>query len=645
LLKPVGIQAKLRVSQPGDPDELEADRVADEIVSAQSETRSKAAPEASSPDAAVQRECSCSGGETCHQCKKPERSEVNNSHQSTSRPGIGGDTPEHLLRSLGAGEPLEGSVRERMESRFGRDFSGVRVHDGAAAAASANAVEARAFTYGNRVVFNSGQYSPRSPAGMRLIAHELAHVSQNQKSGIKGTDSHAGSAVVKRESLVGKATKYLSEKKEAAGQYLDEKKWDVYRAMIAGLKASKNATISQLRGMVPRFATSLQGPASTIIDALDFILDMENALLLAIIGLAVGFVSGIVDLIVGLIKLALGLLRLVVDAFVAILGRSDEFKEDLDELAAAIKGIPSGLKKVVGEWLERYKRASPEEQVLMGGELVGQIEAFIATFALAGTKAGQATSLTVRTGSAGAKVVAMRGGVAALTRVPETVTIAIPAVVPKTAAEAAVVSSQAMMMSGPGQGGGSGKGGGSSSGKGSSTTPKSPEPGEGGGEAKSAAKADAEEARLQQKYGSRSATKYPASEWKNIENLEGRYPKLKDAQLRPFKRPATGDEAIFEERMQTGQGKYGLAAYNDKGELIIQLDGISPNGFVEEIKIEQASEKVDEIMFQLRRQADFARGYGLKGVEYSIAPPSVAGEVERRVAEEGLKNVYRARGT
>ena len=65
-----------------------------------------------------------------------------------------------------------------MESGFGRDFGHVRIHTDAAAADSAHAIDARAYTYGHDVVFGPGQFSPSSPVGLRLIAHELTHVAQ-----------------------------------------------------------------------------------------------------------------------------------------------------------------------------------------------------------------------------------------------------------------------------------------------------------------------------------------------------------------------------------------------------------------------------------------------------------------------------------
>ena len=81
------------------------------------------------------------------------------------------------------GSPLTDQTRALMEPRFGHDFSQVRVHTDERAAESARAVNARAFTVGNDVVFGSGRYSPYNLAGRQLLAHELTHVVQQQGSG------------------------------------------------------------------------------------------------------------------------------------------------------------------------------------------------------------------------------------------------------------------------------------------------------------------------------------------------------------------------------------------------------------------------------------------------------------------------------
>lgn len=65
-----------------------------------------------------------------------------------------------------------------MESRFGHDFGGVRVHTNGQAASSAEAVSAKAYTLGRDIVFGPGQYRPGTRLGRTLLAHELAHVLQ-----------------------------------------------------------------------------------------------------------------------------------------------------------------------------------------------------------------------------------------------------------------------------------------------------------------------------------------------------------------------------------------------------------------------------------------------------------------------------------
>jgi hypothetical protein len=82
--------------------------------------------------------------------------------------------------SGGGGAPLDPAARKWFEARFGRDFSDVRVHTDEHAAQSARAVNARAFTSGEHITFDAGQYAPHSDRGQRLVAHELTHVVQQR---------------------------------------------------------------------------------------------------------------------------------------------------------------------------------------------------------------------------------------------------------------------------------------------------------------------------------------------------------------------------------------------------------------------------------------------------------------------------------
>lgn len=92
------------------------------------------------------------------------------------------ETLVHALK--GSGQPLSDSLRASFEPRFGKDFSGVRIH--ADAEEAAIAVDARAYTVGKDVVFGKGEYAPGTIEGQRLIAHELTHVVQQADGVIAG---------------------------------------------------------------------------------------------------------------------------------------------------------------------------------------------------------------------------------------------------------------------------------------------------------------------------------------------------------------------------------------------------------------------------------------------------------------------------
>jgi hypothetical protein len=99
----------------------------------------------------------------------------------------------HVLAS--AGHPIEPPTRQLFESRFGRDFSRVRVHSDERAADSARSVGALAYTVGSDVVFGSGGYAPGTDSGRRLLAHELSHVLQDEGSSHARLHRQASGAV------------------------------------------------------------------------------------------------------------------------------------------------------------------------------------------------------------------------------------------------------------------------------------------------------------------------------------------------------------------------------------------------------------------------------------------------------------------
>ncbi|HKP73639.1 MAG TPA: DUF4157 domain-containing protein [Pyrinomonadaceae bacterium] len=149
------IQTKLAINAPGDAYEAEADAVAAQVVGTSAPQASDVRRQ-SEAGKVVRRNTTGDGGA---QLAPPVVSEASGS----------------------SGQPLDGATRAFMETRFGHDFSRVRVHNDAAAAGSARAIRSRAYTAGNDVVFGAGEYSPQSAAGRRLLAHELAHVVQQRR--------------------------------------------------------------------------------------------------------------------------------------------------------------------------------------------------------------------------------------------------------------------------------------------------------------------------------------------------------------------------------------------------------------------------------------------------------------------------------
>jgi hypothetical protein len=148
------IQAKSAINQPGDEHEREADRVAAQ-VSPRSEPR--------------RRQAGAPGLEPGRFLTK--RMGSNDLGEGTAPASV-----HQVLAS--SGQPLDPATRGFMESRFGHDFSRVRVHADQRAAESASAVNALAYTVGRDVVFGASRYAPGTPEGDRLLAHELTHVVQ-----------------------------------------------------------------------------------------------------------------------------------------------------------------------------------------------------------------------------------------------------------------------------------------------------------------------------------------------------------------------------------------------------------------------------------------------------------------------------------
>jgi hypothetical protein len=93
-----------------------------------------------------------------------------------------------LISDLRSEQPLDSASRAFFEPRFRHDFSGVKVYVGPEAEAAARTVNAKAFAFGNNIVFGNKWYAPDTKEGRQLLAHELTHIIQ-QESMLSGSKS------------------------------------------------------------------------------------------------------------------------------------------------------------------------------------------------------------------------------------------------------------------------------------------------------------------------------------------------------------------------------------------------------------------------------------------------------------------------
>jgi hypothetical protein len=93
--------------------------------------------------------------------------------------------PSKVKIPEGGGRALGADQQQRMEEELGADLSGVKIHDSGDSANAANQLGARAFTVGQDIHFNDGEFKPGTLDGDRLLAHELAHTVQGQRGGVQ----------------------------------------------------------------------------------------------------------------------------------------------------------------------------------------------------------------------------------------------------------------------------------------------------------------------------------------------------------------------------------------------------------------------------------------------------------------------------
>ena len=180
------IQTKLKISKPSDPFEKEADRIAEQVLQM---------PASQSIDPSTQSEKI-----------DPKNTSFNMEYEKLllKKEEVNIDKARKTLRILsfekddedtdkikkvysGSGFPLDNNTKDLMESKFGYDFSNIRIHNDTKAAELADSVNALAFTLGKHIVFGHGQYLPHTISGQKLLAHELMHTIQQQYYTLPGS--------------------------------------------------------------------------------------------------------------------------------------------------------------------------------------------------------------------------------------------------------------------------------------------------------------------------------------------------------------------------------------------------------------------------------------------------------------------------
>jgi hypothetical protein len=167
---PLTIQPKLTIGRPDDSFEKEADMIVHHVMRT---------PESRFH---IQRKCAA-----CEHEEQIQRKPFDiTPFIQKSGPDGGGLVSEavssQVESSRGGGSPMAEKTRTFMESRFGQDFSGVRIHTDFNGIQLSQNLNAQAFTVGNDVFFNQGKYDPEGESGRHLLAHELTHTIQQSGS-------------------------------------------------------------------------------------------------------------------------------------------------------------------------------------------------------------------------------------------------------------------------------------------------------------------------------------------------------------------------------------------------------------------------------------------------------------------------------
>lgn len=259
----VFFQPKLSVNQPGDAHEQEADAMADRVMKMDQSAGSAPVSATHAQGCGCSR-CAGSGPNVQRQEKEDDDQtagleEAGGNHEADEAREAEGSAPDEaaseqkeaggevmqkpeasgtatggyaappqlaaqLADTKSGGQHLPSDTRATMEHSMGANFSGVRIHTDDRAAEMSEGIQAKAFTHEKDIYFNQGQYAPETTEGKRLLAHELAHVTQQNTGGtvrrffgkiwkgVKKAAGWVGDKVKKGVQAIGKGASWLGGK-------------------------------------------------------------------------------------------------------------------------------------------------------------------------------------------------------------------------------------------------------------------------------------------------------------------------------------------------------------------------------------------------------------------------------------------------
>ena len=182
------VQRKLSVGRADDPLEREADQVATDVLARLTQqARTTSGPADDGAHSSRVQQTAATRGNDDGAIPQPATDRIRRAATTSGAIGldggaVSGEVGSRIQRARCSGSAMDDSTKTSMETAFGADFSGVRIHTGSESTKINRSLGAKAFTVGNDVFFSGNSYDPGSRGGQHLLAHELTHTVQQGSS-------------------------------------------------------------------------------------------------------------------------------------------------------------------------------------------------------------------------------------------------------------------------------------------------------------------------------------------------------------------------------------------------------------------------------------------------------------------------------